>query len=147
MKSVRIQSYSSPHFPAFRLNSERYSVSLPIHSERGNMRTRITPNLDSFYTVDIPGPIWSTRFYMNFFQVSRWTFLIASCWMVSNNYFIPRPYLLNFVSCDFCQGFLLNIFECIQSNVKWSDPGHFLESQGKFFSSFPCTLFLHIFDT
>ena len=35
------------------------------------------------------------------------------------------------------------------SNVrsgKWSDPGHFLKSQGKFFLSFPCSLFLHIFD-
>ena len=32
------------------------------------------------------------------------------------------------------------------SSGKWSDPGHFLKSQGKFFLSFPCTLFLHIFD-
>ena len=32
------------------------------------------------------------------------------------------------------------------SSVKWSDPGHFLESQGKFFLSFLCALFLHIFD-
>ena len=31
------------------------------------------------------------------------------------------------------------------SSVKWSDPGHFLKSEGKFFLSFPCTLFLHIF--
>ena len=34
----------------------------------------------------------------------------------------------------------------MNSSVKWSDPGHFLESQGKFFSSFPCTLFFHVFD-
>ena len=27
------------------------------------------------------------------------------------------------------------------SSGKWSDPGHFLKSQGKFFLSFPCTLF------
>ena len=32
------------------------------------------------------------------------------------------------------------------SSGKWSDPGHFLKSQGNFFLSFPCTLFLHIFD-
>ena len=32
------------------------------------------------------------------------------------------------------------------SSVKWSDTGHFLESQGKIFLSFSCTLFLHIFD-
>ena len=35
----------------------------------------------------------------------------------------------------------------VVSSVKWSDPGHFLKSQGKSFLSFPCTLFLHIFDT
>ena len=27
------------------------------------------------------------------------------------------------------------------SSVKWSHPAHFLKSQGKFFLSFPCTLF------
>ena len=27
------------------------------------------------------------------------------------------------------------------SSVKWSDPGHFLKSQGKLFLSFPRTLF------
>ena len=26
MKTVRIKSYSSPHFPAFGLNTERYGV-------------------------------------------------------------------------------------------------------------------------
>ena len=35
----------------------------------------------------------------------------------------------------------------IMSSVKWSDQGHFLKSQGNFFLPFPCTLFLHIFDT
>ena len=34
-----------------------------------------------------------------------------------------------------------------QSSVKWSNPGHFLKSQGKFFLSFQWTLFLHIFQT
>ena len=33
VKSVRIRSYSGPHFPAFRLNTERCSVSLRILSE------------------------------------------------------------------------------------------------------------------
>ena len=31
--------------------------------------------------------------------------------------------------------------EMLVSSGKWSDPGHFLKSQGKFFLSFPCTLF------
>ena len=46
VKSVRIRSYSGPHSPAFGL---RYSVSLHIQSECGKMRTRITPNTDTFY--------------------------------------------------------------------------------------------------
>ena len=35
VKSVRIQSYSGPYFPAFRLNKERYGVK-----EIKKMRTR-----------------------------------------------------------------------------------------------------------
>ena len=30
VKSMRIRSYSGPHFPAFGLNTERYGVSLGI---------------------------------------------------------------------------------------------------------------------
>ena len=51
VKGVRIRSYSGQHFPAFGLNTERYAVSLPIQSECGKMRTRITPNKDTFYAV------------------------------------------------------------------------------------------------
>ena len=39
VKSVRIGSYSGPHFPAFGLNTERYSVSLRIESEYEKIRT------------------------------------------------------------------------------------------------------------
>ena len=51
VKGVRIRSYSGPHFLAFGLNTERYGVSLHIQSKCGKMRTRITPNADTFYTV------------------------------------------------------------------------------------------------
>ena len=51
LKSVRIRSYSGPYFPAFGLNTERYSVSLRIQSECGKIRTRITPNTDTFHAV------------------------------------------------------------------------------------------------
>ena len=51
VKGVRIRSYSGPYFPAFGLNTERYSISLRIQSECGKMRTRITPNTDTFYAV------------------------------------------------------------------------------------------------
>ena len=51
IKSVRIRSYPGPHFPAFELNTERYSVSFRIQSECGKMPTRITPNMETFYAV------------------------------------------------------------------------------------------------
>ena len=54
VKSVRIRSYSGPHFPVFRLNTERYGVFLNIYSECGKMRTRITPNMDTFYALYFP---------------------------------------------------------------------------------------------
>ena len=51
VKSVRIRSYSGPHFPIFGLIAERYSISSRILSEWGKMRTRITPVMDTFYAV------------------------------------------------------------------------------------------------
>ena len=39
IKSVRIRSYSGPHFLAFGLNTKRYD------------QNRITPNMDTFYAV------------------------------------------------------------------------------------------------
>ena len=52
VKSVCIQSYSRPYFPAFGLNTERYSISLRrIQSECGKILTRVTLNTDNFYSV------------------------------------------------------------------------------------------------
>ena len=51
VKGVRIRIYYSP--PASGLNTERYSLSLRIQSKCGEMRTRITPNTDTFYVVMI----------------------------------------------------------------------------------------------
>ena len=42
VKSIRIWSYSGPHFPAFGLNTERYGVS---------RRARITPNTCTIHAV------------------------------------------------------------------------------------------------
>ena len=84
VKSVRIESYSGPYFPAFGPNTKRYSVSLRSQSKRGKIRTRITPNTDSFYAVyspnrmiiseahDMQGPndswLRSVRNVFNFFE-------------------------------------------------------------------------------
>ena len=43
----------TPAFPAFELNTERYGVSPRIQSECGKMRTRITPNTDTFQAVNV----------------------------------------------------------------------------------------------
>ena len=53
VKSIRIWSYSGPHFPAFGLNTDRYEVSLRIQFQCRKMRTRISPNTDTFYAVYI----------------------------------------------------------------------------------------------
>ena len=45
VKSVRIRSYSGRYFPAFGLNTDQ--------SECGKIRTRITPNTDTFYAVEV----------------------------------------------------------------------------------------------
>ena len=55
VKSIRIQSYSNLHFPTFRLNTERYSVSLYIESAGGKMRIRTTPNTLTFYGLKMVG--------------------------------------------------------------------------------------------
>ena len=51
VKSVHVRNYSGSHFLEFELNTERYSVSLRIQSTCGKIRTRITPNTDTFYAV------------------------------------------------------------------------------------------------
>ena len=55
---IRTRSYFGPlffpHSPAFGLNTERYSVySVRMQENEGKMRTRITPNTDTFYAVYI----------------------------------------------------------------------------------------------
>ena len=50
-KGVRIRSFSSPYFPEFKLNPEKYSASLRIQSKCGKIWTRKTPNTDTFQAV------------------------------------------------------------------------------------------------
>ena len=51
-KIIRIQSFSGPYFPAFRLNMDRHFVPLCIQSKDGKIRTRKTPNTDNFLNED-----------------------------------------------------------------------------------------------
>ena len=50
-KSVLIQRFAGPYFPAFRLNTDRYSVSLHIQVEFGKIPTRKTPNTNTIHAV------------------------------------------------------------------------------------------------
>ena len=53
VKNVRARSYSGPYFPPFGLNTEKYGLSLRIQSECQKIRTRLTPNTDTFYAVQV----------------------------------------------------------------------------------------------
>ena len=45
------RTFSVPYFPTFGLNTARCEVSLCIHSKWGKVRTRKTPNADTFHAV------------------------------------------------------------------------------------------------
>ena len=51
VKSGHIRSFFGRYFPAFGLNTERYSVFLRIQSKWRKIRTRETPNKDFFQAV------------------------------------------------------------------------------------------------
>ena len=53
VKSVRIRSLSGRHLPSFGRNTQRYEVSFRVQSESRRMRTRKTPNTDTFHAVII----------------------------------------------------------------------------------------------
>ena len=57
VKSARIQSFSGPYFPVFGLYTERFF---------GKMRTRKTPNTDTFHTVFSSEWIWTNELSINF---------------------------------------------------------------------------------
>ena len=50
-KIVHIRSYSGPYFPAFGLITEILREDSEIQSESGKIRTRTTPNTDTFCAV------------------------------------------------------------------------------------------------
>ena len=51
VRNVRIRDFFCSHFPAYGLNRERYLVSPSIQSNCGKLRTRKTPNTDTFHAV------------------------------------------------------------------------------------------------
>ena len=51
VKSARIRKFPGPYFPAFGLNSERYSVTVRIQSKYGKIWTRKIAAMDTFHAV------------------------------------------------------------------------------------------------
>ena len=76
VKSVRSRSYFGPYFPAFGLNTERYSHC-------GKIRTRITPNTDTFHAV-----ILFQRFFFSVGYIFK-----TQCFLITHN-------LLSFFICS-----------------------------------------------
>ena len=50
-KKCPYSGYTGPYYPAFGLITERYSLYLRIQIECGKIRTKTTPNMDTFYAV------------------------------------------------------------------------------------------------
>ena len=88
MKSVCIWSYSGPLFPAFGLNTKRYAVSLRIQSKCGKIWTRITPNMDTFYSVIQYSKSFSLISHHLLFPPSFQLWLAWSKRIISNKDFI-----------------------------------------------------------
>ena len=70
-KSVRIRSYSGSYFPTFGLNTDRYGVSLRIQSECRKIRTRITPNTDTFHAVLLSRKCFSAENFVSILSTIR----------------------------------------------------------------------------
>ena len=68
-----------------------------------------------------------------------WNFFLLSIILLNFSVFSLNIYIKKKININY---FLTHPFyiKRIFSSVKWSDSGHFLKSQGKFFLSFPCTL-------
>ena len=53
VKIFHISRFLDPHFLSFGLNTELYTVNLPIQSKWGKILTRKTPKADIFQAVAI----------------------------------------------------------------------------------------------
>ena len=67
VNSVRIRSYSGPHFQAFGLNTERFSVSPRIQSKWTKMLTR-TNNPEYGHFLRSVSNIYNGAFYENIYR-------------------------------------------------------------------------------
>ena len=93
MKSVPTRRFSGPYFPAFRLSTDIYSVSLRIQSECAKIRTRKTPNANNFHVAYVTifillrvkknlkwirvSYLWKCAYFWHYYNA--WIFTIMTC--------------------------------------------------------------------
>ena len=82
VKIIRIRSFSGLYFPAFELNTERYSVSVRIKYEWGKIRARKTPNTDTFHAVSVKTKSAGRK---NIFMLSMYVHACSFSWMFKVN--------------------------------------------------------------
>ena len=83
LKGVRIRSFSGLYFSAFGLNTQRQGVSLRIQSECRKIRTRKTPNTDTFYAV-ITLPLIRRLYHFNMRKKQNKSYSIFSMIYIPN---------------------------------------------------------------
>ena len=66
--STSIRSYSGSHFPSFRLNTEKFSVSRHIQSKWGKMRARMN-NTEYGHFLRSVSNIYNGTFYENIYRL------------------------------------------------------------------------------
>ena len=62
VKKVRVVSFSGPHFPTFRLNTEIYFANVHIKGQCGKMLFKKTPNMGTFYAVQYADSAQKNKF-------------------------------------------------------------------------------------
>ena len=90
--ALRFQSYSVRYFPVFGLETKRYLVSLRFQSEYGKVRTRITPNRDTFhavqvlmtevYEIEAQHIMKNCFFWVSFQNIGTLDFFSLSCYLI-----------------------------------------------------------------
>ena len=107
----------------------------------------ISINIDysrSLYLVEMFSKIFVTCLQFHYFFLARSNLLITrrtSCLKatIAKSFFFSKTALRIFLIWHIEYG--IHKLKTFGSSVKWSDPGHFLKAQGKFFSHFHVPLF------
>ena len=116
MKSIPIRIFFGLYFPAFGLNTERCSVPFHIQSECGEIRTRKTPNTDSFHAVSCEFNIPQQRHIQNSIKHLRWSVLLSA---VNLTIFERRSILDVWQGCEYASVQYLQAYR-VSPTVFWN---------------------------